>query len=80
MRLRLRSSKAVNRGRVETYSHDVIHHDFLPNFLKKIYIYNVSDRVMTVSIVLTVPTKFRLCVVLMFQIVITMPTVIVMCF
>ena len=36
----------------------------------------MSDRVITVGIVLTVPTKFRLRVVLMFQIVITMPTVI----
>ena len=37
---------------------------------------NVSDRVMTVGIVMTVPNKFRLYVVLMFQIVITIPTVI----
>ena len=37
---------------------------------------NVSDRVMTVGIVVTVPNKFHLCVVLMFQTVKTMPTVI----
>ena len=35
---------------------------------------NVSDKVMTVSTVMTVLNKFRLCVVLMFQTVITMPT------
>ena len=37
---------------------------------------NVSDRVMTIGIVMMVPNKFRLYVVLMFQIVTTMPTVI----
>ena len=36
----------------------------------------MSDRVMTVGIVMTVPNKFRLCAVLMFQIVITTLTVI----
>jgi hypothetical protein len=37
---------------------------------------NVGDRVMTVGIIMTVPNKFRLCAVLMFQTVITLPTVI----
>ena len=37
---------------------------------------NVSDRVMTVGIVVMVPNKFRLCIVLMFQTVKTMQTVI----
>ena len=29
----------VSRGGPVTYSHDVIYHDFLPSFLKNIYIY-----------------------------------------
>jgi hypothetical protein len=47
---------------------------FIYKFIKD----NVGDRVMTVGIVVTVPTKFRLCAVLMFQTVITMPTVIIL--